>query len=238
MNDTRRARAKGRKPTPIEKRQAEYQKARAKRAARPRKQKLEDPLPGVRELAAWLLSDAFLAIVRSFKRSIATAKRSAAENALRAVWLNSERGNSDSSIRLKANPERYAIEIARWRAKGLMRKCGKQMVDDGTVTDDVIASGDCCLYCNERLNARNRTIDHMDPLSVNGIHSATNIAPCCHSCNSSKGAKSFASFIARLDDNVRVSAIKFYRDRKGIEQAGDPGKMHDSHHGSTSAAFI
>lgn len=55
---------------------------------------------------------------------------------------------------------------------------------------DVIAlgwGGRCC-YCEKVLTA-GYELDHIVPLAKEGSHEPENLAPCCKSCNSSKGAK-------------------------------------------------
>lgn len=42
-----------------------------------------------------------------------------------------------------------------------------------------------CAYCE----APSQAMDHVMPLSLGGTHTADNVVPACHSCNSSKGAK-------------------------------------------------
>lgn len=125
------------------------------------------------------------------------------------------RGQSTYMLALRANPERYAAELQRWRAKKLKRKHGKLMRSDGTVNASVLFAGTRCLYCDCRLNESNRTHDHMDPISLGGVNSAANIAPCCHACNSSKGARTFSAFVASLKSADMFRAIKYYEKRNG-----------------------
>lgn len=124
-------------------------------------------------------------------------------------------GRVSGSHRLRADPEAYATALQRWRARSLKRKTGKVMADDGTVTAAVMFAGKRCLYCNCAMTKDNRTHDHMDPLSTGGVNSACNIAPCCHSCNSSKGAKPFATYVATLGQEHMIRAVKFYEKRNG-----------------------
>jgi 5-methylcytosine-specific restriction endonuclease McrA len=55
------------------------------------------------------------------------------------------------------------------------------------------AAGHACIYCG---TATNLTMDHLTPLARGGNHTAENVAPACGPCNSSKGAKVVADFLA------------------------------------------
>lgn len=47
-----------------------------------------------------------------------------------------------------------------------------------------------CRYCNCSLNTKNRTIDHVQPISKGGDRfSYTNVVACCFDCNSTKSDK-------------------------------------------------
>jgi uncharacterized protein YihD (DUF1040 family) len=49
-----------------------------------------------------------------------------------------------------------------------------------------------CVYCGSR---ENLTLDHVIPQSKDGSHDPENLATCCSSCNSSKGAKSLEEWL-------------------------------------------
>ena len=56
-----------------------------------------------------------------------------------------------------------------------------------------------CHYCgsNDRL-----TIDHKTPMSRGGSDDIENLVTCCKTCNSSKGAKTYAEFLALRSSNA------------------------------------
>lgn len=136
------------------------------------------------------------------------------QDALR-VERAKKRGLAASTLKLKEDPERYAAELGRWRAKKLKRKHGISMLADGTATATTVLGGNRCLYCDCKLNDKNRSHDHMQPLARGGLHSAVNIAPCCLDCNSRKGAKGFEQWVATLAPKDSRRAVAFYEKRNG-----------------------
>lgn len=59
-----------------------------------------------------------------------------------------------------------------------------------------------CVYCGEK----HHTWDHLNPLIKNGEPTGyyteiNNLVPCCNSCNSSKGKKTWKEFLDYLDSN-------------------------------------
>lgn len=142
------------------------------------------------------------------------------QDALRAERAK-QRGLAASTLKLKEDPEKYAATLTYWRAKSLKRKTGQAMRSDGTATSAVILGGKRCLYCDCTLHDKNRTHDHMRPLSRGGVHSAANIAPCCLDCNSRKGAKGFEQWVTTLAPKDSRRAVAYFEKRNGsIGQGG------------------
>lgn len=188
-------------------RSAEYQrrKQRLGTAARKAERKL------LAEHAMALRINA--AMDRSVARVAAKANRDRAK--AEAIAARIERGESEHTAKLKANPDRYAAELTRCRAKSFKRKTGKDMLADGTASAVVILGGKRCLYCNCALTDENRSHDHMIPLVKGGVHSAANIAPSCKSCNFRKGPKGFSEWVNMLAEPHRLRAIRFFEKRNG-----------------------
>jgi hypothetical protein len=81
-----------------------------------------------------------------------------------------------------ANPER----VKTWTAR---RQALARNGDDGTLNAAIIRclllAAECCPYCERRLG-RNRSLDHILPLSRGGLHSIHNVIVCCLRCNTAK----------------------------------------------------
>jgi hypothetical protein len=71
-----------------------------------------------------------------------------------------------------------------------------------TVSSDLRAlvwdkSGGRCWYCGVQTNPFiNFRVDHVVPVADNGTNELSNLVPCCHDCNASKGAKHVEAFRA------------------------------------------
>lgn len=97
--------------------------------------------------------------------------------------------------------------VAGWDdTKGNKRKWNQAAIAaDGTVTKAVIRRLTVeknCAYCYALLDANNRQIDHVDPLSKGGAHSASNLVAACWSCNASKGAKKLWQWLGQLEERM------------------------------------
>lgn len=64
---------------------------------------------------------------------------------------------------------------------------------DGTLTRLVLRAMFAwqreCPYCGKAMGAREKSLDHVTPLSRGGTHTADNVVVCCRSCNSRKHAR-------------------------------------------------
>lgn len=81
------------------------------------------------------------------------------------------------------------------------------VLDDGSVTVDVVkglwSSTDYCVYCGRCLNAFNKSLEHMIPMSLGGNHSIGNILVVCRLCNETKRNKPFDEWICMLHEPWR-----------------------------------
>lgn len=101
--------------------------------------------------------------------------------------------------------ERYrTLNRARWlglhRLHQFKRRMAMVATSDGTVTDEFLAAlyaRTVCAYCDEDVEADDRTADHVIPLSRGGAHSASNLVVACFMCNSTKSDRTDIEFIGR-----------------------------------------
>lgn len=118
------------------------------------------------------------------------------------------RDNKRSALYHKANP---------WmmRARKYSRKLREYKQNDGSCTVHAFKllyeSRDTCLYCEATLTRDNITLDHMEPLSLGGLHGVSNLVPCCTECNDEKRAKPFYEWLARFKQADQFRIIKVYR---------------------------
>lgn len=62
-----------------------------------------------------------------------------------------------------------------------------------------LRDGLACCYCGATIEDGARlTLDHLRPHKSGGSNEATNLVTCCHRCNSSRGARSWKLFTAKV----------------------------------------
>ena len=75
-------------------------------------------------------------------------------------------------------------------------------VSDGTVTvqaiQEMFLEFRHCPYCGIDLIPCNRHLDHKNPLSRGGLHTITNLIPCCKACNHKKSSKPYEKWLAEI----------------------------------------
>lgn len=86
----------------------------------------------------------------------------------------------------KANAEKGAEYTRRRRAHKVGTAVGAQPL---LVSVVVARDGNKCYLCGKHVRKKDRTFDHVMPLSKGGAHSYGNIRLCCSHCNKSKGAR-------------------------------------------------
>lgn len=104
---------------------------------------------------------------------------------------------------------RYAVDPA-FRERERMRTSGKRWGnraegrDDGSLTAPVIrtlfAAAKKCPYCWQPMRSRDKTLDHKDPLSRGGWHSAGNVLVCCLRCNSRKHDRPWSEWLQMIPE--------------------------------------
>ncbi len=107
---------------------------------------------------------------------------------------NREKAKANSKAWYEANRERSNITNKAWRIKNRLRLSLRTAARRAKVpplkkeTCDRILSyyGSACVYCG---SADISGFDHLIPASQEGPTSFENLAPCCRSCNATKGAR-------------------------------------------------
>lgn len=75
--------------------------------------------------------------------------------------------------------------------------------------------GNNCYLCGRILDAQNRTVDHIHPLTMWGTNNIENLRPCCYTCNQQKGKKNLYDFCEKY---VRDQAIQTFHKRVRIPE--------------------
>lgn len=113
-------------------------------------------------------------------------------------YQTSESQKKNTSEYRKRNRERY---LAAHRIHQFNRKMKTKITSDGTVTDSfmkTLFSIEQCYYCLKVIeDIKQKTVDHMTPLSRGGKHSADNLVMACLSCNCSKRDLTDIEFIRK-----------------------------------------
>lgn len=110
-----------------------------------------------------------------------------------------------------------------------VRKKGKERrsklieeTSDGTLTPQVLRQlfidQKTCLVCDTKMEYKDKTLDHIKPLSQGGKHSICNSVVICHSCNSSKNATDPKSWLESLDDNQKERYLNHIKSRAELAE--------------------
>jgi len=121
--------------------------------------------------------------------------------------------------------EIYHERTRRWRAENpeanksisrlsqYKRRATITANNDNTVTDDfliAVYTTEICVWCHQYTEKKERTLEHIIPLSRGGYHSIFNIEMACRSCNSSKTNKTlqeWADFKKLKGDSIKGDSI-------------------------------
>lgn len=90
---------------------------------------------------------------------------------------------------------------------------------DGSITPgfikEIIEKSSKCPYCLNKMEAEDKTIDHIIPIAGGGLHSKINLVVCCQKCNSRKHDRNFVEWLDMLTEKGKDSARKVYEGRYG-----------------------
>lgn len=109
-----------------------------------------------------------------------------------------------------------------YRARRLERAA---KADDGTVTTKVLRAEYArthCPYCASPMQAKDKQLDHMQPLSLGGMHSACNVLVCCATCNTTKRNSPLTEWLSTLRPEQAAQCRALWIKRNGAppEQQG------------------
>ena len=137
-------------------------------------------------------------------RSAATALTWNAD-ARRAAIKNkrAEKSGICRECRERKQPDDFYLRKTRkagvWRRDTLCIECARHRArqrDDrlsGSLTiaeiNELFAAAKRCTYCDRPLKSREKTLDHVQPISRGGQHERSNAVIACSFCNTSKGAR-------------------------------------------------
>jgi hypothetical protein len=119
--------------------------------------------------------------------------------------------------RLRYSKEHHKKDRSKMLARKHKREALMLNQHDGTVTTKeikrILEERKTCPYCGNPIGKAE--IDHMDPISKGGLHSASNIIGCCHKCNSKKHTKSFVEWLSFIKEERRDYIIRLYEKKHG-----------------------
>lgn len=74
-----------------------------------------------------------------------------------------------------------------------------------------------CFYCGKKLG-KNKTLDHIIPVSRGGDNSIKNLVACCEDCNYSKGALTLGEWKYTLEERLKYINSNTKKGKKEIER--------------------
>jgi hypothetical protein len=110
-------------------------------------------------------------------------------------WNNPRLSDGEKfALRYERDHEFRAREVLKSQRRKVVRAALIEAQSDGSVTPAALGQlygmAKACCYCGVTFkSSREKTADHMVPISRGGLHSILNLAICCHSCNSGKRDK-------------------------------------------------
>jgi 5-methylcytosine-specific restriction endonuclease McrA len=94
-----------------------------------------------------------------------------------------------------------------------------------------------CVYCGQVFDSDELTVDHVQPRVRRGDHSPGNVVTACRACNTRKGSRSIALFLADEPEARRhffeLATAVHARHRKAIEDELKGALRRRSGRGST-----
>ncbi|DAZ90940.1 TPA_asm: HNH endonuclease, partial [Cyanophage Cy-LDV1] len=142
--------------------------------------------------------------VREAKKGIAAERKDRMRRQVKNAGRELTAWNKPACAGLRSEAE-VLRDLMRARAKSARRN-GLVMLTDGTIAIEHVRGAESCLYCAAKLTKLNRVVDHMQPIALGGVHSASNVAQVCFKCNMEKGSKSWGEWLSQLAPEHRARA--------------------------------
>lgn len=128
---------------------------------------------------------------------------------MRRYW-KTEKGKAQLRARRKDPKHEH-----NYRSRRLQRAAQS---DDGTITAAVLRGEFArthCPYCAEPMQTKDKQLDHMQPLSLGGMHSACNVLVCCEACNGRKSNLPFVDWLSTLNPEQAKQCRALWVKRNG-----------------------
>jgi len=160
----------------------------------------------IADKAERLLADKRRKLVRRILASAMRASVKRIRDMKRPYPLPRGHAMTPYAIKYRANPSMRLASMTRIRDRKVRQRTGQHMPNDGTVTVAVLNERNSCPYCNSPIDAFTCSVDHMDPLHLGGVHSASNVVACCLRCNHRKGHRPFSISVSNWTASSYTSA--------------------------------
>ena len=163
-----------------------------------------------KKAAAAELARRILVAVRRDARKVAVLKARALRPSEAEQWRS----------RYRNDPVFRQSELQRLRKSKLKRKMAMESGLTAKQTIALYAERSTCIYCGVALADRDKTLDHMTPLSKGGLHEAFNLIVSCSKCNTKKASKAWAVWIECVATERRDLVQREF-DRRSMMRGGD-----------------
>lgn len=170
-------------------------RARARGAWRPGSQHAEE------RMALKVRRDAFSTMLRDWRAAGRRPRLPIGAEVMAAAKVESERTGDPLTTalwraRYQMDPAFKAREIERAHRKKLQTYSTREFRSDGTLHGKAVqrlfAAAKGCAYCGAVFQSgRDKTLDHVVPLSRGGMHSILNVVIACRACNTRKGGRTW-----------------------------------------------
>ena len=146
--------------------------------------------------------------ISAYNKSYKNDNADAISRRSREYWERTNYYQLHAEIIKKRSRKWRAEHLERDKANHLAKRGRKRSQCDGTATraaiQNLIKSVRSCPYCGLLLTNKNRHLDHKQPLILGGLHSISNITPCCALCNMRKNATPYDQWLLKCQKKEAV----------------------------------